>query len=531
MIKTSNNNHNHEVTLENFNQESYDNSLSRVTPKRAAVGVFNSWIGGNKQRRQNPLELIKNTNNKLELTNQDIINLIQNYKINTISTVGQNDVVRGKNANSEDTNNMNKTPNSPKLIKNQRHKQELLRLHNDTLITSLNELYSNMYCSKESKKKTGKAGKLDNKKFIHKLQHEFDIFDNCYQHDAHELLQHLLNSLHESVGNELIIRNVFESKMREEFRSKLEDSVMQDSYCSSNLSSNFTNFTNANGQHGQNNHFEKEPTSNQSDTGYSSTSGRLGLNQSNSHFSSANVSVNDQLNQSQKSKKQKKLRLHLFPSSMFSKLKFKNKEEKLKDRQQRGKAGAASSLTRSAQSNNSSNSNQSTNANTSNQNKNKDAGCDLNTINLTQNNTTDVPGVLPGVSPSGLPRVPPTNLSNNDLQKSSTKTSLKSSSQTSQKNEESDVYKNSTLPSNFKHLSVSGGGYCDRENSNLSKSSNLNSSVELGVGFWGFVIFYSLVLVSFYYTCQKKNSALLFQTNTANLQIEYQRFLLISDTT
>lgn len=98
-----------------------------------------------------------------------------------------------------------------------------MRFTGDSLLLSLNELFLSMYFSKESKKKTGKAGRLDNKKFINKLQSVNAIFDNCIQHDAHELLVTLLSSVSETLEHEELIRLIFELRTMRELVRFLEE--------------------------------------------------------------------------------------------------------------------------------------------------------------------------------------------------------------------------------------------------------------------------------------------------------------------
>jgi len=72
----------------------------------------------------------------------------------------------------------------------------------DTLLSCLCELFYNISSQKK------KSGVLYPKKFIARLRKEYESFDNYAQHDAHELFNRLLNSIH------LVL--VEENKEREE---------------------------------------------------------------------------------------------------------------------------------------------------------------------------------------------------------------------------------------------------------------------------------------------------------------------------
>ena len=241
---------------EDFDERAYNKLASSVTPKKVARDCVDQiWnlmnknlnhLNPNSNSQDDAIADEKNDEaqisdkvtesaiKNIELSTSDIINLIYKERVTRRCTASNQLVSHNNNHNNY---------NISRLIRNQAHKQDLMRFTGDSLLLALNELFLSMYFSKEAKKKSGKAGRIDNKKFIHKLQSVNAIFDNCIQHDAHELLVTLLSSVSETLEHEELIKLIFELKTRRELIAFLEEAsldgmeVLQDSMMSLSLRS------------------------------------------------------------------------------------------------------------------------------------------------------------------------------------------------------------------------------------------------------------------------------------------------------
>lgn len=240
-LNQNNNNTLNDNLLESFNQNYYNNSSHKVTPEICGNFLANKYFNNLVEIQKDQLDLageksstqmmdgtgdakpvsaknakkrtasgdLKHTSaatkletesfwmNNVELSTQDVINLLLKEKINPINIPSD-----------PDNPATSQPPKFQKIIRNQKHKQDLLKLNNDTMITQLNDLFSSMYFSKDAKKKTGKTGKMENKRFVNRMYQEFQHFYNDHQHDAHEFLVGLLSNCGETLENEEIVKTV-----------------------------------------------------------------------------------------------------------------------------------------------------------------------------------------------------------------------------------------------------------------------------------------------------------------------------------